>query len=123
MSSPFFPSPAGRGLRGGGSTFTIGQYTPTQPSPSRGRALGPSPGDDKITLAPLCKEVPQQAGRFLLAHPRIDLRPVQRLLLLEYARTMLDRAALGVGRGVIEPRDPRMGDRPGAHRAGFERDP
>ena len=35
---------------------------------------------------------------------------------------MLDRAALRVGRGVIEPAQPRVADRAGAHRARLERD-
>ena len=36
---------------------------------------------------------------------------------------MLDRAAFRIARAVIEPRDSGVGDRAGAHRAGFERDP
>ena len=39
----------------------------------------------------------------------------------EEARAVLDRAALRVGRGVIEPAQPRVADRAGAHRAGLER--
>ena len=41
--------------------------------------------------------------------------------LLEEARTMGDRAALGVVRAIDQPADPRMADRAGAHGAGLQR--
>lgn len=40
----------------------------------------------------------------------------------ENARTMLHAAALGVGSRVVEPPQPREGNRAGAHRAGLKRD-
>ena len=40
----------------------------------------------------------------------------------EEAHAVVDRAALGVGRAVIEPADARERDRRRAHRAGLERD-
>ena len=42
--------------------------------------------------------------------------------LAEDARAVLDAAALGIGRAVVDAPDAREGDRLGAHRAGLERD-
>ena len=43
--------------------------------------------------------------------------------LREEARAVLDRAALRIARAIIEPRDPGMRDRAGAHRARLQRHP
>ena len=48
---------------------------------------------------------------------------MQAVRLGEDPRAVIDRAALGIGRGVVEPGDARVDDRARAHRAGFERDP
>ena len=74
-------------------------------------------------LPTLAKEIPQQRRRLRLAHPGIDLGPVERLGVLEHPRTVLDRAALGIGRGVIQPGDARVDNRARAHGARLERDP
>ena len=49
---------------------------------------------------------PQHLGRFALADAAVNLRRVQAGRLREEARAMFDRAALRVGRGVIEPAQP-----------------
>src|SRR3990167_3592709 len=72
--------------------------------------------------SPLPEELAQQLCRLGLAHTRIDFGPVQALHLFEHARAMFDRAALGIGRGVIETGNACMADRARAHRTGFERD-
>ena len=51
-----------------------------------------------------------------------DLGPVVAGGLLKDAGTVLDPAALGVGRAEIEPPQPGEGDCLGAHGAGFQRD-
>ena len=47
---------------------------------------------------------------------------MQALGLHEKARPLLDRATLGVYRPIIEPRDPRVGNRARTHGAGLQRD-
>ena len=69
------------------------------------------------------EEFAQQRRRRFLADSGVDLGPMQALRLLEHTRPLLDRAALGIGRAVVEPGDPSMPDRSGAHRAWLERDP
>ncbi len=44
------------------------------------------------------------------------------LRMVEHARAMRHRAALRIGRRVIEPRDSRMGYGTCTHRAGLQRD-
>ena len=48
---------------------------------------------------------------------------MEALRLVEHARAMFDRAALGIAGCVVELRDPGMGYRARAHRARFQRDP
>ena len=48
---------------------------------------------------------------------------MQALGLHEKARPLLDRATLGVCRPIIEPRDPRVGNRARTHGAGLQRHP
>src|SRR5690606_38928487 len=95
---------------------------PLRRAPLRARRRTPR---DRLAraLAPLGKALPQQRRGRLLAAPRIDLGPMEALRLVEHARTVLDGAALRVGRAVIEASDSRMRAGPGAHRAGFERNP
>src|SRR5690606_14148407 len=68
-------------------------------------------------LAPVLEESAQQRRRRLLADAGIDLWPMQALRLIENPRAVLDRAALGIGRAVIEPRDAGVHDGARAHRA------
>ena len=60
---------------------------------------------------------------FGLPHAGIDFGPVVAGVLRKDARTMVHSATFGIGRRIIEPRDPRMGYGTSAHGAGFERDP
>ena len=48
---------------------------------------------------------------------------MQALVVREHAGTVFDRAALGIGRGVIEPGDAGMGDRARTHCARLKCDP
>src|SRR5581483_11620021 len=76
----------------------------------------------RAALPPFPEKLPQQRRRRALAHPRIDLRRVVAGRAAEEPHAALDRAALGVGRSVIEPADARERDRASAHGAGLERD-
>lgn len=78
---------------------------------------------DSFFSAPVPEESPEQRRRLLLADARIDFGPVQALRHLEHPRAVLYRAALGIRRSVVEPRDPCMGNGARAHRAGLQRHP
>ena len=70
----------------------------------------------------LAEKLPQQSRRLALADRGIDLRRVMAGRRRKEPHAGLDRAALGVGRAVIEPPDPRQRDRARAHRARLQRD-
>ena len=71
---------------------------------------------------PARKKRPQHLGRLALAQAAIDFRRVVAGGLGEKPRSVVDRAALGVGRGVVEAADAGVADGAGAHRAGLQRD-
>src|SRR5262249_14255562 len=77
--------------------------------------------DAVFTAWPRLEELLQHRRRLLLADRRIDLRHMMAGRRGEEAHTGLDRAALRIGRAIIEPADTRKGDRARAHRAGLER--
>jgi hypothetical protein len=63
----------------------------------------------------------QHRRRFTLAQTPVDLRRVVAGGLTKKARPMIDRAALRVRSGVVEPAQPGERNRPSAHHAGFKR--
>ena len=81
------------------------------------------PSREPTFSSPFGKKRAQQPDRLSLAHPRINLGPVQALVLRKHPRTVIDRAAFGIGRGIIEPGDAGVGNRAGTHRAWLQRDP
>ena len=64
----------------------------------------------------------QQCRGLGFADRGIDLGHVMAGFRCKEAHAGIDRAALGVGRAVIEPPDPRKRDRPRTHRARLQRD-
>src|SRR6185437_15585134 len=83
---------------------------------------GTSPGMTKPQLPPLPEKLPEQHRRRALAEAGIDLRRVMTGGRCKEPHTALDRAALGIGRAVIEAADAGKRDRAGAHGAWLERD-
>src|SRR3546814_6836201 len=72
-------------------------------------------------LTPRREKIPEQRRRFARANAVINLRPMMDRRLRKDTRPVDDRAALWIVGAIIEPRDSGVGDRAGAHRAGFER--
>ena len=71
-------------------------------------------------LAPRAEKRFQQLGSLVFANAPINFGAMVNGRLLKQARTMFDSAAFAVAGSIIEPCDTGMGDRAGAHRAGFE---
>src|SRR2546423_1151952 len=70
---------------------------------------------------PRLEKIPQQRCRLALADPGIDLRHVVAGWRSKEPHARFYRAALGIGRAVIQPPYPRERDRGGAHRARLQR--
>src|SRR5947207_809062 len=70
---------------------------------------------------PRLEKIPQQRCRLALADPAIDLRHVVAGRRSKEPPARFYRAALGIGRAVIQPPYPRERDRGGAHRARLQR--
>src|SRR5262245_26090995 len=90
--------------------------------PAEPSANQPAAGVSDDVLPPLAEEALQKIGGLALAQAAIDLRPVVAGRLLENARAMIHAAALGIVGAVIDPSEPREGDRLGAHGTRFQRD-
>src|SRR3546814_19578545 len=72
-------------------------------------------------LTPRREKIPEQRRRFARANAVINLRPMMDRRLRKDTRPVDDRAALCIVGAIIAPRASGVGDRAGAHRAGFER--
>src|SRR5215475_7459406 len=72
----------------------------------------------KLPAAP--EEVLEQRGGFEFSYPTIDLRSVMAGRSREEANAALDRAALGIGRAIVEAPDSGKRDCRRTHRAGLE---
>src|SRR5205085_9208474 len=91
------------------------EYDPEKWNPiSQGRS-------PTTTLPPRSEEIFEQARGFRVADAAIDFRPMMAGGRGKEPHAVLDRAALGIGRAVIEPADARERDRGRAHGAGLER--
>lgn len=70
----------------------------------------------------MSKKLPQQFRRSLFLDAAIHIGPMVAGRLRKKARAMVHAAALGVGRAVINPAQPRKRNGRRAHRARFQRD-
>jgi len=77
----------------------------------------------KSALAPFGKEFFEQGGGFVGGDAGIYFWFMVQGRLFKQTGAMRHRAALGIVRAIIKPRDAGMGNRPGTHGAGFQRDP
>src|SRR4051794_20880703 len=94
---------------------TVSQADPVSPDiVSLIRATGPSP--------PHLEKLLEQRRRFGLAYGRINLRHVVAGRLRKEPHAGIHRAALGIGRAVIEPADPGERNSACAHGAGLQGD-
>ena len=74
------------------------------------------------SIPPCTEELLQERARSRSVAQALDPRPMMAGRLLEEARTVQDRAALGILCREHKPLDAREADCSGAHRAWFERD-
>jgi hypothetical protein len=73
--------------------------------------------------APLGKKSPEHGRSLGLTNSSINLGDMVATGAGENARAMFNGAAFGVTRGIIEPGNPRLRYRSGAHGTGFKRHP